>query len=194
MRQVPPVSATKVVARDVMSSPAIACREDAWFDEVAELLADREISGVPVVDDDGVVTGVISERDLAHALGGPLIRLAIRRPVHTGPFLRLPRATSPRARRARDIMTSPAITVRPDTPLHTLAEIMVKEHVNRIPVARSGHLIGVVTRIDVLGALAGLDHRQVEIDEPPVVVGSAWGEIKPDTGQPNLHGRSDRPY
>lgn len=167
------------VAGHIMSSPGIACREDAWFEEVAELLADREISGVPVVNNEGVVTGVISERDLAHALGGPLIRLAIRRPVHSGPFLRLPRGISPGARRARDIMTSPAVTAHPDTPIRTLAEIMVKDRVNRIPIVRAGRLVGVVTRTDVLGAVAGLDRRKVETEEPPVVAGSVWGEVSP---------------
>ena len=167
------------VAHEVMSTPAIAVREDAWFEEIAELLADREISGVPVVDDRGVVTGVISERDLAHALGGPFIRLAIRRPVHSGPFLRLPRGASTAAKRARDIMTQPAISAHAETPLHALAEIMVKDKVNRIPVLRAGRLVGVVTRTDVLGAVAGLNRSQVAMNEAPVVVGSTWEEVKP---------------
>ncbi len=160
------------VAREIMSSPGIACREGALFEEVADLLADREISGLPVVNENGEVVGVISERDLAHALGGPLIRLAIRRPVQSGSFLRLPRGVDDRARWAKDIMTSPAVVAHPDTPLHTLAEIMVREQINRIPIVRDKRLVGVVTRGDVLAAIAGLSHRQVELEEPPVVIGS----------------------
>lgn len=175
-----PLATRDLVAHQIMSSPAIACREEALFEEVAELLADREISGVPVVNKSGEVTGVVSERDIAHALGGPLVRLAIRRPVHSGPFLRLPRGVAPGARRVRDVMTTPAIVAHPETPLHTLAEIMVKERVNRIPIAHAGRLVGVVTRTDILGAVGGLDHRQVEMEEPPIVIGSVWGEVAPE--------------
>lgn len=159
-------------AREIMSSPGIACREEALFEEVADLLADREISGMPVVNGAGEVVGVISERDLAHALGGPLIRLAIRRPVQSGSFLRTPKGVSRGARRAQDIMTSPAVTAAPETPLSTLAKIMVDEQINRIPIVRDKSLVGVVTRGDVLTAIAGLSHREAELKEPPVVVGS----------------------
>jgi CBS domain-containing protein len=154
-----------------MSKPAIACRENAHFDEVAALLADREISGVPVVDREDHVVGVISERDLAHALGGPLIRLAIRKPVHSGPFLRNPRGVNDGVRLAKDVMTSPPVVAHPETPLHTLAEIMVKDQINRIPVVRDGRLLGVVTRGDVLGAIAGLDRAHDDLEEAPVVIG-----------------------
>lgn len=50
--------------RDVMTAPAVACTDEAFFEEVAEILADRDISGMPVVDSAGRVIGVISERDL----------------------------------------------------------------------------------------------------------------------------------
>lgn len=179
MRQVPPVVTSHVVAREIMSSPVIACREGAAFEELADLFADREISGVPVVDSAGEVTGVVSERDVAHALGGPLIRMAIQRPVHSGPFLRLPRGVVSGVKRARDIMTTPPITAYPDTPVQRLAEIMVKERVNRIPVVYAGRLVGIVTRTDILGAVAGLDHREVRLEDPPVVVGSVWEEVRP---------------
>lgn len=124
--------ADELRAADIMSTPAIACRPETFFEEVAELLADREISGMPVVNGDGEVVGVISEGDLAHALGGPLMRLVLRRPVRSGPFLRgpVPRGGS----RAQDIMTVPAMFAHPETPVRTLAEIMVKEQLIRIPV------------------------------------------------------------
>ena len=157
-------------ASDIMSTPAVACRPEAFFEEVAELLADREISGMPVVSGDGEVVGVISERDLAHALGGPLMRLVLRRPIRTGPFLREPRARE--GSRVRDIMTTPAMLAHPDTPVRALAEIMVKEQVNRIPIVRANRLIGVVTRGDVLAAVADLVHGGVKPEQPPVIIGS----------------------
>jgi CBS domain-containing protein len=162
-------------AADIMSTPAIACRPDTFVEDVAELLADREISGIPVVNGDGEVVGVISERDLAHALGGPLMRLVLRGPMRTGPFLRDP--VSRNGGRVQGIMTIPAMLAHPETPVHTLADIMVKEQVNRIPIVRAHRLIGVVTRGDVLAAVAGLVHGGVKPEQPAIVVGPSSRDV-----------------
>ncbi|MGI8708923.1 MAG: CBS domain-containing protein [Actinomycetota bacterium] len=159
-------------ARDVMTAPAVACRDEAFFEEVAEALSDRDISGMPVVDDSGKVVGVISERDLAHALGGPKIRLAVRRHRH-GPFMRDLHAVSLQARRAKDVMTTPPVTVAPDAHLEEIARLMRIHQINRVPVVESEQLIGVVTRGDVLGAIGHLDHAEIDLTRPPVLVGSA---------------------
>lgn len=119
-------------AGDVMTSPAVACRDEAFFEEVAEFLAERDISGMPVVDARGKVVGVISERDLAYALGGPMVRLALRRhtqnPLHW--VVDLPRE----ARRAKDIMTTPPLVVTQDTDLEEVARIMRLHQVTSPPV------------------------------------------------------------
>jgi CBS domain-containing protein len=166
-------------ARDVMTAPAVACRDEAFFEEVAEILADRDISGMPVVDRAGKVVGVISERDLAYALGGPMVRLALRRhnehPLHG--VAELPRG----ARRAREIMTTPALTVSADEPLEDVARLMRLHQVNRIPVVADGALVGVVTRGDVLGAVAHLEHQAIDLTSPPVLVGSAG--LNPSRGR-----------
>ena len=159
------------VARDVMTAPAVACREEAFFEEIAEILADREISGMAVVDRRGTVVGVISERDLAYALGGPMVRLALRRhndhPLHG--VADLPRG----ARRARDIMTTPPLTVPADAHIDDVARLMRLHQVSRIPVVDGGRLIGVVTRGDVLGAVGHVEHAPIDLTSPPVLVGSA---------------------
>ena len=158
-------------ARDLMTAPAVACREEAFFEEVAEILADRDISGMPVVDRDSRVVGVISERDLAYALGGPMVRLALRRrsarPLHG--VGELPRGV----RRARDIMTTPALTVPGDAHLDDIARLMRLHQVNRVPVVDDHRLIGVVTRGDILGAIGHVEHSAIDLSSPPVLVGSA---------------------
>lgn len=163
--------AAEPTARDVMTSPAVACRAEAFFEEVAEILADRDISGMPVVDAEGAVVGVISERDLAYALGGPMVRLALRRrneqPLHG--VADLPRG----ARRAKEIMTTPPLTTSSTAPLEEVARLMRVHQVNRIPVVDAGRLVGVVTRGDVLGSLAHLDHQTIDLTGAPVLVGSA---------------------
>jgi CBS domain-containing protein len=154
-----------------MTAPAIACREEAFFEEVVEILAERDISGMAVVDRLGAVVGVVSERDLAHALGGPMVRLALRR--HSEHALHgvadLPRG----ARRAREIMTAPAVTVSGDSSIEEVARLMSVNEINRVPVVDDGRLIGMITRGDVLGALAHIEHRPIDLESPPVVVGSS---------------------
>lgn len=163
-------------ARDLMTAPAVACRDEAYFEEIAELLAERDISGMPVLDAKGELVGVISERDLAHALGGPMVRLALRR-HHHGPLMRDLRETPRGARRVRDVMTSPALSVEPDASLEEIARLMHVHQVNRIPITEEGRLVGVVTRGDVLGAMAHLERTARDLSRPPIVVGS--GGIDP---------------
>jgi CBS domain-containing protein len=165
-----PVTAL-LTAADAMTAPAVACRDEAFLEEVAEILADRDISGMPVLDEDERVVGVISERDLACALGGPMVRLALRRhnsrPLHG--VAELPRG----ARRAKSIMTTPAVTVRRDETLEEVARLMRVHQINRVPVVNEGRLIGVVTRGDVLGAVAHLTHLPIDLSTPRVLVGSS---------------------
>lgn len=146
-------------AQQIMTEPCIVCRDDASLDEVVMILADREISGLPVIDWRGIIVGVISERDLSRLVGMPLVQLAARGFRATGPWLR--HVESTRTVHARDIMSTPPMMVRPETPLHALAEMMVKRGVNRLPVAIHGRVMGMVTRGDILRAIAGLSSKVV---------------------------------
>lgn len=152
-------------AREIMSSPAIACRPETFLYEVAEALADRSISGVVVVGPDGGVVGVISERDIASAAGSPLVRLALK--------LSPKGVIGPKgvSERVEDVMTKSPVTAGPESPLHILAEIMVRESINRLPIVHAGRLEGVVTRTDLLKALAGLSTEERPVAHP-VVLGS----------------------
>jgi CBS domain-containing protein len=157
-------------AAHAMTAPAIACRQEAFLEEAAEILADRDISGMPVIDDHDRVVGVISERDLACALGGPMIRLALRR--HNGKPLHgvaeLPRGD----RRVKSIMTTPALSVAADELLVEVARLMRVHQINRVPVVDGDRLIGVVTRGDVLADVAHMTHRPIDLTTPPIRVGS----------------------
>lgn len=160
----------RTTAADVMTTPAVACRTDAFFEEVAESLADRDISGMPVVDEAGDVVGVISERDLAHALGGPMVRLALRRHNHSSAEFDL--AHLPRGgRRASEVMTAPPICVATDTTLDEIAGLMREHQINRVAVLDSGRLVGVVTRGDVLAEIGHLGRDRAQVIWDPVVVG-----------------------
>jgi CBS domain-containing protein len=141
----------------VMTSDVITCGPDDAFERVTEILEDNSLSGLPVVNPDGRLVGVISERDLAHVLGNPLVRQALRRPLHSANALRELDGMAREDRRAQNLMSAPAITVHPDTPIHTAAEIMVKEQIGRLPVTVADRVIGIVTRGDILRGISGVE-------------------------------------
>jgi CBS domain-containing protein len=139
---------------DVMVKKVISVGPDATVREVASLMLERRISGVPVVNDARRVLGVVSEGDL------------IRRPeietdrVKAG-WLRLFLSDEERARdfvkshgrRAREVMTQPAICVTPDTQLAVVVQLMERHRIKRLPVVEHDRLAGLVTRADLLRAL-----------------------------------------
>jgi CBS domain-containing protein len=123
--------------------------------EVARELVERGISGMPVVDDDGRVVGVVSEADVLAIErsdrdddDGRLARLLHRREAGEG------RST---ARLAGEAMTSPAITIEPFWTIPSAAHIMLERSVNRLPVVAGKRLVGIVTRGDLVRAFARSD-------------------------------------
>jgi CBS domain-containing protein len=143
-------------ASDIMTSPAISVGPDASVQEIAALLFERRISGVPVVED-GRLVGLVSEGDLLHRREIGTDRVAQRGSW----WLRLFSADhSPaeyiksHARRARDIMTRDVATVSPDTPIAEIATLLERRGIKRVPVLRGGRLAGIVSRSNLVQALA----------------------------------------
>ncbi|MFN2491072.1 MAG: CBS domain-containing protein [Actinomycetota bacterium] len=126
-----------------MTAPAVACRDEAFFEEAAESLAERDISGVPVVDRDGLVASPLPADVLASGKPAPR-RKRDKRPggndseggIDQGGAERAG-PSAHRARRAREVMTTPALTISPDTALEEIARLMRLHQVNRLPVVGS---------------------------------------------------------
>ncbi len=145
----------RLLARDVMTSPVITVTPDTSVKEIAQLLLTHHISGVPVVSPEGKLVGIVTEADLLHK----------ERPeVEEGGLLRLfRRGQLAEAERkaeglvARDVMTSPVVTVTEEVPLREVAALMARRQINRVPVVRGDQVVGIVSRADVLRALARAD-------------------------------------
>lgn len=142
-------------AKDIMTSKVITVTSGTLVSEIARLLFERRISALPVVDGERLA-GIVSEADLLHryeigtdcALGGDpwWMRLfsADRSPAEY---------VKSHARYARDIMTREVATVAPDTPLAAIATLLERRRIKRVPVLDQGHLVGIVSRSDLVHAL-----------------------------------------
>ncbi|MFJ9012126.1 CBS domain-containing protein [Streptomyces canus] len=149
----------------VMVGDVVTVGRDTPFKEVARLLGEHRISGLPVVDEDDHVLGVISETDLMlrQTLGAAV-------PSRLGRLRRDIRRTAAksRARTAGELMTTPAVTVHADATLPEAARLMAHRRVERLPVVdEAARLVGIVTRRDLLEVFLRSDeeiHRSVDED------------------------------
>jgi len=131
---------------DVMTRNVVAVRKDAGFKDIVQVMRSRRFSAFPVLDADDKVVGVVSEDDL-------LVREGFRGPG-AGPTFLLRRADRVKAGglTAANLMTTPAITIRPEADVAEAARTMHTRHVKRPPVVTAdGRLVGVVSRVDLLG-------------------------------------------
>lgn len=131
---------------DVMATDVITVDRHMPFKHVARLLAENELSSVPVLSGGGRVLGMISEADLLRKEERSFGRLSAGLPRRTHREREQAGALT-----AASLMTSPAITIHPDAPLGAAARLMNAHHLTRLPVVRpAGEMIGVVSRRDLL--------------------------------------------
>jgi CBS domain-containing protein len=134
---------------DVMTRRVATVQVGAPFKDVARLLAERKISAVPVLDNDGKLVGVVSEADLLRKEQYHEDAMPTRRRFGS----RRGRVFRAKARGdfAGDVMTTPAITVGPEASVVEAAKVMIERNVKRLPVVDfDGCLVGIVSRADLL--------------------------------------------
>ena len=145
-------------AGDVMAINVITVSPAASVREVATLLLNHHISALPVVEGDGSLVGIISEGDLVRRaeLGTDQRRswwldlLSGR----TNETLALEYVKS-HARKVEDVMTRDVVTATPTTPLRDIAALLEKKGIKRVPIVENGKLVGIVSRANLIQALAG---------------------------------------
>jgi CBS domain-containing protein len=144
-----------MTVEDVMTKEVITVRPETPLKEVARTLALNEISGVPVTDA-GVVIGVVSETDLIRGEAPAETRGRSR---HL--FAHEPDGDEPRglARTAGEAMTTPPLTIEGRETLEAAATLMSARDINRLPVVDDRGLAGIVTRADLVRALARSDEE-----------------------------------
>ena len=147
--------------KDVMTNQVVAVRRGATFKEMAAMLRRFRVSALPVIDDDEKVIGVVSEADMLakEVLGDPGV---------IGGMLHHREVRKAEGLTAGDLMTHPAVTVRPEESVEHAARLMYTLRIKRLPVVNAGGcLVGVLSRTDVLAVRDRLSYPDVY----PIVAG-----------------------
>jgi CBS-domain-containing membrane protein len=161
--------------RDVMSQSVISVHRGTPLKDVAGLLIDHRVSGVPVVDPDGAVLGVVSEADLLmKEQGAEAIRhRRLARFVGESRESRVQLAKLA-AVTAGEAMTAPAVTIGSASRLNEAAALMTARKVNRLPVVDDGRLVGIVTRADLVRAYVRSDDELARTIREEVLLHILW--------------------
>lgn len=176
--------------RELMTENVVSVRPETPLREAAGLLVEHNVSGLPVVTDDGVI-GVLSEADIVAKAsggssdeGGGLLAWLFEPDV---------RELKVSARTVGEAMTSPALTIAATRPVHEAARKMIAEGVNRLPVVEDGKLVGILTRADIVRAFTRPDNELAREIRNDILHKTFWVEpgnvaVTVDDGRVTLKG------
>jgi CBS domain-containing protein len=155
---------------DVMTTEVIALRRAADFKEIVSTLRRYRVSACPVIDENDRVLGVVSEADLLYKETEP-----DRPPALLRFQWRLDEEYKAKAVIAGQLMTSPAVTIRPGAPVVDAARLMQDRRIKRLPVVNhDGQLVGIVTRSDVLAIFERPD-EDIWDEVTKLIIGTEFG-------------------
>jgi CBS domain-containing protein len=144
-----------MIAADVMVRNVVTARPDDTVGNVVDLLLEHDISAVPVVDDQNRVVGILSEADLIHRQENDTekahrwwIEAVLPASKLAGEF------TKAHGQRVDEVMSADVITAAEDTPLGEIAAVLERHRIKRVPIVRDGKLVGIVSRSNLIQALA----------------------------------------
>ena len=154
-------SALYLLAGDLMRAPAVVAADGAPVREVARLMLDEGVNGVPVVDASGVAIGMASDGDLMGRRPDDgrrdwWLRMLADRAAAEEAF------GPGRDRLVREVMSAPLISIAPDAPVQDIAEAMQAHRIKRLPVIEDGRVLGVVGRADLLCVVESVPRARLE--------------------------------
>lgn len=141
-------------AADIMTPDVVCATPDTPLPELIHLMLDRDISAVPIVED-GLLVGIVSESDLLHR---PEAGTEARRPHWLELLTSSDRLAADyvktHGRKAGEVMTRDVATVTDTTPIADVLRLLESRHIKRVPVLRDGKLVGIISRRNLLQAVA----------------------------------------
>ena len=142
-------------AGDVMTRKVVSIRPNASIAEMVRLMLDNRISGLPVIDDHGELVGIVTEGDcLRRAETGTERKRPRWLEFIIGPSRLAAEYIHAHSRKVAEVMTQAPITITEDTALDDIVHLMETHRIKRLPVVRDRKVVGIVSRADLLHALA----------------------------------------
>src|SRR5262245_55691974 len=177
-------------AMDIMTSEVITVGEDATVPEAAKLMAERGISAVPVVDRENQVVGMVSEGDLLHrAETGTERRRSWWLDMMSSTNKLAGEYIKSHSGKVKDVMTSDVLSVMEETPVADVAVLLETNRIKRVPVVRDGKIVGIVSRANLVRALAmtitegvgeaDTDDRRIRDKLLAELKAQKWAEVSP---------------
>ena len=153
-------------ASDVMTVRVVTITSDTTVQAAAKLMLEREVSALPVVDKDGKLIGIISEGDLMRrAETGTERKASWWLDFMSGTDRLAYDFVKAHGTKVADVMTREVVTAKPDTPLNEVAQLLEDNRIKRVPVVEGGMVIGVVSRANLLQALASAKPRTAPTEQ-----------------------------
>lgn len=153
MQRETPLSFRPMIIRELMRSDIATVTPETSWKEAAELFFARHVSAAPVVDDQGRLVGILSEKDLFRGLF-PSFRDWIQTPESYLDFSVMEhRAAEAATKTVREVMSTRVLTAGPETPILKVGALMVSSGIHHIPVVENDALIGMVGRGDIYRAI-----------------------------------------
>jgi CBS domain-containing protein len=157
-------------ARDVMTSHVITVGPELDLKAVANTLVANGISAVPVVAINGSIVGIISEGDLMRRAVSAERKRSWWLETFSSAEQLMAEFVKAHGRKAKDVMTRQVISVDPDTSLQEIANLLEKHGIKRVPVVKDGRLVGIVSRANLVQALATRGLAFVDVTEADEVL------------------------
>ncbi len=132
-------------ARDVMTKTVISVRRDTPVEDALELLLEHKISGVPVVEKDMTLVGIVTEKDLLGLLFKP---------------------QDVKEKTVEELMTQPPMNFEENETIERICQFLAKVTFRRVPVTKQGKVVGIVSRPDIIRCILDLSHRKLDAQIP----------------------------
>ena len=174
-------------ASDVMSRSVVTVRPETDLGEAVKLLAEHDVSALPVIDAENNLVGILSEADLIR-------RVEIGTEKHRSWWLEAATGAATLAReyakshgeKVAEIMTPDVVSVAEDAPLSEIAALLERKRIKRVPVVKDGKLVGIVSRSNLIQALASVvghidepaaSDRQIRLELLSRLEGQSWTDF-----------------
>ena len=157
-------------ARDIMTREVITVSTETPVSQLSKILEHRNIGGLPVVDADGRLVGIVTQSDLVDRVRELELPPAVNiLDFHF--YLQIPSHLFKRVEKmlgttVADVMTANPITVSPDTPVPQVAALMAKQKIHTLPVMAGGKIAGIIGKMDIIRALGKPESEGARQDKP----------------------------